>query len=234
MAETALIVDPKSVAALLVRDQAQKALGRAPMKAQARPMQIFLEEPSDKPSAPMVLILSSTGKGNVPDQHLLPTTRYSRIFWFPESLPVHDHELPTYDIVFNAVGDVDAAPEAHALAAQFTQQCKRPMLNQPARVGQYIARRRGGFAARLRGRGHSKGAKNHPPGHRLDAGRLCRPELSADRAAHRRTWRRRCCPGRAPRTVPVAGSGCAGHLCDGIFRLSFAGQLVSQVSRDLH
>ena len=137
MAETALIIDPKSVTALLVRDQAQKALARAPetVEDQTRPRQIFLEEPSDKPAAPVVLILSSTGKGNVPDQHLLPTTRYSRIFWFPESLPVHDDELPPYDIVFNAVGDLDAAPGAHALAAQFAKICKRPLLNQPNCVG---------------------------------------------------------------------------------------------------
>jgi hypothetical protein len=66
---------------------------------------------------------------------LLPRTKYSRIFWFLESLPEHDNDLPAYDIVFNAVGDLDAAPEAHALAAGFAKLCKRPMINLPDRVG---------------------------------------------------------------------------------------------------
>jgi hypothetical protein len=136
-AEAALAIDPKSLTALFVRAQAQKALGRVvdTVGDEGRPRQIFLVETAYKPSAPVVLILSSTGKGNVPDQHLLPRTRYSRIFWFPQNLPEHDNELPPYDIVFNAVGDLDAAPEAHALAAQFAKRCKRPMLNLPDRVG---------------------------------------------------------------------------------------------------
>lgn len=136
-AEAALAIDPKSLTAHLVRAQAQKSLGRVVDTAgdEGRPRQIFLVETADKPSAPVVLILSSTGKGNVPDQHLLPRSKYSRIFWFPETLPEHDNELPSYDIVFNAVGDLDAAPQAHALAAQFAKLCKRPMLNQPDRVG---------------------------------------------------------------------------------------------------
>lgn len=136
-AEAALAIDPKSLTALLVCAQAQKALGRVvdTVRDEGCPRQIFLVETAHKPSAPVVLILSSTGKGNVPDQHLLPITKYSRIFWFPENLPEHDDELPAYDIVFNAVGDLDAAPQAHALAAQFAKLSKRPMLNLPDRVG---------------------------------------------------------------------------------------------------
>jgi hypothetical protein len=137
MAEAALAIDPKSLTALLVCTQAQEVLGRVAktVRDEKRSAQIFLAEPSDKPSAPAVLILSSTGKGNVPDQHLLPRAKYSRIFWFPESLPERDDELPPYDIVFNAVGDLDAAPQAHALAAQFAKISRRPLLNLPDRVG---------------------------------------------------------------------------------------------------
>jgi hypothetical protein len=105
------------------------------VRTEDRPRQIFLEEPAYKPSAPTVMILSSTGKGNVPHDYLLPRTKYSRIFWFPQNLPERDDELPPYDIVFNAIGDLDAAPEAHAVAAQFVKLCKRPMLNLPGCVG---------------------------------------------------------------------------------------------------
>jgi hypothetical protein len=136
-AEAALAIDPKSLTALHVCAQAQKALGQFADTAgdAGRRRQIFLVESAHQSSAPVVLILSSTGKGNVPDQHLLPPSRYSRIFWFPESLPEHDNELPAYDIVFNAVGDLDAAPQAHALVAQFAKVCKRPIVNLPDRVG---------------------------------------------------------------------------------------------------
>ncbi|HVW71997.1 MAG TPA: tetratricopeptide repeat protein [Rhizomicrobium sp.] len=98
--------------------------------------QTFLVERSHQSVAPVVLILSSAGKGNVPHQHLFPRTRYSRIFWFLESaLPEEGHEIPAHDFVFNAVGDLDAAPEAHALACAFAKRSRHPVINAPDRVG---------------------------------------------------------------------------------------------------
>lgn len=103
---------------------------------EGRREQTFLVEKAYQPVAPVVLILSSTGKGNVPHQHLFPRSRYTRIFWFLEGdLPAHESEIPAHDIVFNAVGDPDAAPEAHALACRFAQTCKCPVVNLPDRVG---------------------------------------------------------------------------------------------------
>lgn len=96
----------------------------------------FLTEKPLRAEAPVVLILSSGGAGNVPHQHLLPRSRFSRIFWFLEGcLPERENEIPAHDVVFNAVGDIDAAPEAHALARQFAKACKRPIVNLPDRVG---------------------------------------------------------------------------------------------------
>lgn len=98
--------------------------------------QTFLVERALQPVAPVVLILSSTGRGNIPHQHLLPSTTFSRIFWFLEgTLSKYENEIPPFDIVFNAVGDPDAAPEAHALACQFANLCKYPIVNFPNRVG---------------------------------------------------------------------------------------------------
>lgn len=95
----------------------------------------FLVEKAYQSVAPVVLILSSAGAGNVPDRHLFPKTRFSRIFWFLQgALPERGNEIPAHDIVFNAVGDIDAAPEAHALACEFAKVCKRPMVNLPDRV----------------------------------------------------------------------------------------------------
>ncbi|HEX4271650.1 MAG TPA: tetratricopeptide repeat protein [Rhizomicrobium sp.] len=97
--------------------------------------QTFLVEKAYQPVAPIVLILSSAGAGNVPYQHLFPRTKFSRILWFLEgALPEHESEIPAHDMVFNAVGDPDAAPEAHALAREFVKNCKRPVINLPDRV----------------------------------------------------------------------------------------------------
>jgi tetratricopeptide (TPR) repeat protein len=100
----------------------------------ARPPALLVER-AYQAIAPTVLILSNVGAGNVPHQHLLPRARFSRIFWFLEdALPEHESEIPDHDIVFNAVGDVDAAPEAHALAGRYANVCKKPMINLPDRV----------------------------------------------------------------------------------------------------
>lgn len=96
----------------------------------------FLVEKALRSEAPVVLILSNGGAGNVPHQHLLPRSRFSRIFWFLEDcLPGHEDEIPAHDVVFNAVGDIDAAPQAHALACQFAEACRQPIVNLPDRVG---------------------------------------------------------------------------------------------------
>jgi tetratricopeptide (TPR) repeat protein len=97
--------------------------------------QPFLVEKASIASAPTVLILSNAGPGNVPHQHILPRAKYNRIFWFLEYLPPGaEEEIPPYDLVFNAVGDPDAAPEALALACQFAQACSHPIMNLPDRV----------------------------------------------------------------------------------------------------
>ena len=140
-AEAALARDPNALTARLIRDLAHKAL--------ALSRQVFLAEPSLQPGAPVVLMLSSTGPGNVPHDHLLPLTRFGRIFWFLENdLPKDEGEIPAHDIVFNVVGDIDAAPGAHALALRFAKSSRRPVLNLPDRVDRTS---RAGMAALLAG-----------------------------------------------------------------------------------
>jgi tetratricopeptide (TPR) repeat protein len=89
--------------------------------------------------APVALILSSAGEGNVPTQHLLPRAKYGRISWYLDHVALQEAgELPAHDFVFNAIGDLDAAPSAHDAAQRFAAHCQRPLINRPecvARTG---------------------------------------------------------------------------------------------------
>ncbi|MDE3175667.1 MAG: tetratricopeptide repeat protein [Pseudomonadota bacterium] len=81
-----------------------------------------------------VLTLASAARANSPDAYLIPPTRYDRLIWFiayaDEALsPQHD-----YDVVFNAVGDPDAAAALAERLAEFVARCRRPVLNRPERI----------------------------------------------------------------------------------------------------
>ena len=126
------IVANQNLAAILSNVGDPNAKGYRDIAFRQQP---FLVEKSSSYSAPTVLILSNAGAGNVPHQHILPRAKYSRIFLFLEYLePGQENEIPPYDIIFNAVGDADAAPEALALARQFAQSCNLPIMNIPDRV----------------------------------------------------------------------------------------------------
>jgi tetratricopeptide (TPR) repeat protein len=82
-----------------------------------------------------VLLLMSTDSGNVPDRHLLPADRYTRIRWFVEyAAPDQMNALPPYDVVFNAIADADLTERSSRNVAGFMQVCARPVLNHPDRI----------------------------------------------------------------------------------------------------
>jgi tetratricopeptide (TPR) repeat protein len=133
----ALSLDPGHIAANQNLDMilAQK---RAPElqsnDATAGQEQIFIER-AEMAGAPVALILSSPGGGNVPYPHLLPRAGYGRILWYLQyALPGQDNPLPAHDFVFNAIGDPDAAPEAQAAAERFAASCRLPLFNRPDRI----------------------------------------------------------------------------------------------------
>jgi tetratricopeptide (TPR) repeat protein len=76
-----------------------------------------------------ILILCSARPGNVPFEHLLPETRNTRIKWIIEYSP--EQVLPSYDIVFNAIGDADVAVCSRAIVDSFLAGIDRPLLNPP-------------------------------------------------------------------------------------------------------
>ena len=83
----------------------------------------------------VVLVLTTTQGGNIPHRHLLPADRYTRLNWFIEyAEPGQAAGLPAYDVVFNIVGDADAAGAAEAPIAAFLTDCPRAVINDPERV----------------------------------------------------------------------------------------------------
>jgi tetratricopeptide (TPR) repeat protein len=84
----------------------------------------------------VLILCMGAGAGNVPFDTLLPTAVCCRIkYAIDYAREEEDDELPSYDIVFNAIGDADvAAPIAQRLE-RFAARCRRrPILNPPSLV----------------------------------------------------------------------------------------------------
>jgi tetratricopeptide (TPR) repeat protein len=82
-----------------------------------------------------VLMLTTADGGNVPTKFLFPRDRCTVIKWFIEyANQDQDPCLPPYDLVFNGIGDPDAAGPTTAPVERFLPHCGRPVVNAPARV----------------------------------------------------------------------------------------------------
>jgi tetratricopeptide (TPR) repeat protein len=79
-----------------------------------------------------VLVLWAAGKGNVPIDFLLPAKTHTRITWMIEyATEEQAQSLPSYDLVFNAIGDQDVTGPTGAFVARFLSGCNKPILNRP-------------------------------------------------------------------------------------------------------
>lgn len=82
-----------------------------------------------------VLVLTTSGSGNVPHRDLLPRHRFTRLNWFIEyATPDQAATLPPYDAVFNAVGDADLAGPTDGPIKAFLEGCPLRVINEPGRV----------------------------------------------------------------------------------------------------
>ena len=92
----------------------------------------------DGPDEPRttVLLLWSSGNGNIPVEHLWPPSYYGRVFCVMEYFTAADIErLPKYDIVFNAIGDSDSVEATQASVSIFLATNTKPLLNSPTLIG---------------------------------------------------------------------------------------------------
>lgn len=122
----------QTLAEILERRGETKAAAALLDEAYSR-QSLFLEPAAE--SRMTVLVLSTRAAGNIPDRHLLPSDRYTRLIWYMEH--ARDEQiaaLPHYDVVFNAIGDPDLAAPSAAMVRRFLERCRRPVLNDPAQV----------------------------------------------------------------------------------------------------
>jgi tetratricopeptide (TPR) repeat protein len=131
-----LALDPELVAAnqnlaALLQEQQRYPEAQHYRDIAFRRQSVFVE-PATTLGALTVLVLSASAMGNVPIDFLLPRDRYTRIKWFTDYEPTEP--LPTFDIVFNALGDSDVAATALTAAEHFVGACGKPVLNHPARI----------------------------------------------------------------------------------------------------
>jgi hypothetical protein len=130
--EPTLTVAHQNLACILDLQGDAKAAGSHRDAAYCR--QCIFVEPAAAPKR-RVLILSASGRGNVPVKWLLPNAVNTQIKWFVEyagrGAPT---DLPEYDLVFNAIGDPDMERPTRAAVRCFLRTCTKPLLNTPGRV----------------------------------------------------------------------------------------------------
>ncbi len=95
--------------------------------------QVFLDEAVTEQRR--ILVLTAADAANVPLQHLLKRDRYTVIRWYVEyAMPGQANDLPSYDLVFNSIGDPDFIPELPAEATRFIDDLGDYLLNRFNRV----------------------------------------------------------------------------------------------------
>ncbi len=125
-------VASQTLAEILERRGETEAASALLDEAYAR-QSLFLE-PAAR-SRMTVLVLSTRSAGNIPYRHLMPADHYTRLVWYMEhARPDQIDALPPYDVVFNAIGDPDLAEPCEWAMHRFLERCRRPVLNDPARV----------------------------------------------------------------------------------------------------
>jgi len=93
---------------------------------QVKPVFIYTAEAPRK----TVLVLWTAGAGNVPIRHLFPADTYTRVCCVVEYMSeAQMRQLPTFDLVFNAIGDRDAVDAAEPAVKRLQSLCNKPWMN---------------------------------------------------------------------------------------------------------
>ncbi|MDH2910550.1 MAG: hypothetical protein PXZ07_10730 [Candidatus Eremiobacteraeota bacterium] len=151
--KSALEIDPFELQIHLGLAQAHRRLGDEDASERHRGNAIKLAPMRSVPfrgtNAPIrVLALLASANANVDLEPLLPNDVFAITLAHVDAMPA-DATLPEHDVIFNAIGDPDAAGAALALAEKIVARSDAPLVNHPAAV---LKTRRDRNAARLRGR----------------------------------------------------------------------------------
>ena len=134
-----LLLEPASASALqnlgaLCLRNGRQAEGEA-FKRQAYRQQRVFVEPVAGARRRVLILCAGLSQGNVPFETLMSAGLSERIKYAIDCAePAEDAGLPPYDLVFNAVGDADAAAPMQARLQQFAAACTQPLLNRPEAV----------------------------------------------------------------------------------------------------
>jgi len=133
----ALALDPDLVVAH--QNLSGILLARAPMAARWHRDCAYRRQPVFIEAAPhaelSVLVLAAADAANVPLRHLMPRARTTLIHWYVEYARAdQDLELPQFDLVFNAIGDADLAPDLPETVRRLLANHAGGVLNAPERV----------------------------------------------------------------------------------------------------
>jgi hypothetical protein len=92
-------------------------------------------ESSGEPVRRVLLLCAGRSAGNVPFDLLVPTPRNARIkYAIDYAGPGEDATLPSFDLVFNVIGDADIATPLEARVVEFVRGVPGALLNAPERV----------------------------------------------------------------------------------------------------
>ncbi|MGH7066448.1 MAG: tetratricopeptide repeat protein [Acetobacteraceae bacterium] len=134
----ALAIDPMMVVAhqnlaAIAAANGRPAEARSHRDAAYRQQSLFIERAA-WPEFTLLMPTTAEG-GNVPWKFLFPRNRCTVLKWFVEYASEGEAErLPPYDLVFNGIGDADAAQPMEASLARFLATSEKPVLNRPAAV----------------------------------------------------------------------------------------------------
>ncbi len=100
-----------------------------------RVQRVYVEPALGVEQRRLLILNAGKGTGNVPLDTLLPHTTTTRIkYAIDYASETEDTQLPSYDLVFNAIGDPDIAQPLAERMAHFTRGSSRPLLNPPEAV----------------------------------------------------------------------------------------------------
>ena len=151
----ALAADPKLIVAhqnlaAIHADRGEAGKARHHRDEAYGQQSLFVESAPDPEAT--VLVLTTSGSGNIPHKYLLPADRFTRLNWFIEYAAAGQAEaLPAHDVVFNIIGDPDAADETEAPVAAFLKAVPRAVINDPAKVAATRRDRLSGLLAGVEG-----------------------------------------------------------------------------------
>ncbi|WP_206997183.1 ATP-grasp domain-containing protein [Trinickia mobilis] len=163
-------------------------------RARAYEIQRVFVERAGEPVRDVLILCTGAGTGNVPFDALLPGATCGRIkYAIDYARDDEDAHLPPYDLVFNAIGDPDAAAPLAQRLKRFAARCQRALLNPPAAIERTFRDRLPALLSELEGVAAATAAcirlETPPPSRdalveRLAAGGLALPVLARPAATH--------------------------------------------------